>query len=120
MHPATILIKKEKLKFIARESGITTIDSCYISLELELERPDWGLICGVFYPSHIEQEIMSQKETLEQIAHRLEIWCVLVRSSDVIDSLKRKAILTKKIEDMKHYLDIQFILSSHESWRTIY
>ncbi|MEH1784351.1 hypothetical protein [Nostoc sp.] len=71
MIPAEYLKIKEKVRQLARQSGITAIDSCYISLKLEEERPDWGLIGGIFYPNHLEEEIQSKEETLTEIADSL-------------------------------------------------
>jgi hypothetical protein len=112
MIPVEYLRIKEKVRQLARKSGITAIDSCYISLNLEAERPDWGLIGGIFYPNHLEEEITSQEETLTKIADSLDIWLALVRANNVVASLRKKALSTKKIEDIRHYLDVQFVSST--------
>ncbi|OYE02417.1 hypothetical protein [Nostoc sp. 'Peltigera membranacea cyanobiont' 232] len=112
MIPVEYLRIKEKVRQLARQCGITAIDSCYISLNLEEERPDWGLIGGIFYPNHLEEEITSQEETLTKIADSLDIWLALVRANSVVASLRKKALSTKKIEDIRHYLDVQFVSST--------
>ncbi|WP_138505708.1 hypothetical protein [Nostoc sp. PA-18-2419] len=111
MMTAEYLRTKAKVRQLARQSGITAIDSCYISLKLEAERPDWGLIGGIFYPNHLEEEMKSHEETLTEIGDSLDIWLSLVRANSVVASLRKKALSTKNIEDIRHYLDVQFVSS---------
>ena len=94
------------------------IDLCYISVK-ELDFPkqqkqDSMLVCGIYCPPHISQELLAYQAELETIGHKLQINRIYILDIDPVDlhHFREEARINDNIEAWRNYLEMQYLFDS--------
>jgi len=91
------------------------IDLCYISVkELDFpveEHKDSILVCGVYCPPAISQELFAYQRELESIGHKLQIdriYVLEIESAD-LHYFREEARINGSTEAWRTYLEMQYL-----------
>lgn len=91
------------------------IDFCYISVkELDFPRQqqkDAILVCGIYCPPSISQELFAYRKELELIGHKLQIDRIYVLEIEPVDlhHFRQEARMNDNIEAWRIYLEMQYL-----------
>ena len=91
------------------------IDFCYISvkeLDFPKEQPkDAILVCGIYCPPSISQELFAYQEELESIGHKLQIDRIYVLEIEPVDLhyFREEARMNDNTEAWRTYLEMQYL-----------
>ncbi|OKH45254.1 hypothetical protein NIES2101_27075 [Calothrix sp. HK-06] len=87
------------------------LDKCFVHVIVEPHCPERRFMAAIFYPDSIENELKSYEALIEELSYELDVWLVLVRAKDVIESKKCLANSTDSLEEKIIYLELQRVIS---------
>ncbi|RUT03400.1 hypothetical protein DSM106972_050390 [Dulcicalothrix desertica PCC 7102] len=87
------------------------LEECFVHVITEPEYREWELLAIIFYPDSLLSELKSYEAVFEQLSNELNIWLVLVRARDVLESKRQIALNTNNLEEKIVYLELQRIAS---------
>lgn len=97
------------------------INRCYLFIENSntrgIEGYNTSLICGIYTPSDITEELLDYQEILQDIGDILKIdWVYLIPiDREELGYLREQAQIKNTSKDWKIYLELQYIFSSNSS-----
>lgn len=109
----TLRYLKESIKIKKHCTGRLRelLEKCFIHIITEPEHREWELIAAIFFPDSIESELNCYEAVIEELSNKLNIWLVLVRARDVLESKRQIALTSDNLEEKIVYLELQRIAS---------